>query len=262
MKSGTLEHAQIDAEEIVAATGFTNITNHFNKQSMDKHKENARRVILLFSCVILTAFTSEFDSITTIQVFKEVVIGNQTWMEQNLNLDTFRNGDVIPQARTVKEWTEAARNKKPAWCYFNNDSTLGSKYGKLYNFFAVSDPRGLAPEGWRIPKESDWVQLVDFLGGKAIAGSKMKSTSDWEKNGNGTNESGFSALAGGSRELSLIKKTQGFLGMGSLGYWWSTNYDKRTQSIWVVSLNQSNGKLFSTFESSRGDGYSVRCIRN
>lgn len=229
---------------------------------MEKHRKNARRVILLFIYVILTASTPDYHSYRANEIFKEVVIGNQIWMEQNLNVETFRNGDTIPQAKSAKEWIEAAKQKKPAWCHFDNDSTLGLKYGKLYNFFAVSDPRGLAPKGWRIPKEADWVQLIDFLGGKSIAGSKMKSTSGWKNDGNGTNESGFSALAGGSREFALINKTQGFLGMGSLGYWWSTNYDKRTQSIWVVSLSRSNGKLLSTFESSRGDGYSVRCIKN
>jgi uncharacterized protein (TIGR02145 family) len=84
----------------------------------------------------------------------EIIIGKQIWMTENLNLDKFQNGDSIPEARTIEEWMNACENKQPAWCYYNNDSTNGEKYGKLYNLFAVIDSRGLAPEGWHIPLDS------------------------------------------------------------------------------------------------------------
>lgn len=182
-------------------------------------------------------------------------------MAHNLDVETFQNGDPIPEAKTVKEWTEAARRKEPAWCYFNNNPANGRVYGKLYNFFAVSDPRGLAPEGWRIPAYDDWMTLGTFLGGRKQAGESLKSTSGWNKQGNGTNTTGFSALPTGCRKLSLINQNDGFLGVGNVGYWWSNNFDQRSASVWTVSMSKSDNR-FSTFWSGvRSDGYAVRCVR-
>jgi uncharacterized protein (TIGR02145 family) len=120
-------------------------------------------------------------------------------MTENLNVDKFRNGDPIPEAKIDEEWEEADENGEPAWCYYDNDSTNGVKYGKLYNWYAVTDPRGLAPEGWNVPIDEEWTTLIDFLGGEDVAGTKMKSTSGWAESGNGTKESGFSGLPGGNR---------------------------------------------------------------
>jgi len=82
---------------------------------------------------------------------KEIQIGTQIWMEENLNLEKFRNGESIPKITTEKDWKDAGFDKKPAWCYYNFDQMNGSTYGKLYNWWAVNDSRGLAPEGWHIP---------------------------------------------------------------------------------------------------------------
>jgi len=82
-----------------------------------------------------------------------VNIGTQTWMAKNLNVSIFANGDPIPEVKTNEEWKKAAEEKKPAWCYYENDPANGAIYGKLYNWYAVSDPRGLAPKGWHIPIE-------------------------------------------------------------------------------------------------------------
>jgi uncharacterized protein (TIGR02145 family) len=93
------------------------------------------------------------------------MIGSQTWMAENLNVDRFRNGDIIPEAKTVEEWTTALRNKQPVWSYNSYDSINGKKYGKLYNWYAVNDSRGIAPEGWHVPSESEFVNLINELGG-------------------------------------------------------------------------------------------------
>lgn len=82
-----------------------------------------------------------------------VKIGDQIWMPENLNVDTFRNGDSIHHMQTKEEWDDAAHNEVPAWCYYDFDPSNGEKYGKLYNWHAVNDPRGLAPDGWRVPAE-------------------------------------------------------------------------------------------------------------
>ncbi len=79
--------------------------------------------------------------------FKTVVIGNQVWMAENLNVSTFCNGDTIPEIRNNADWLNAGYLGKPAWCYYENDSNNGKTYGKLYNWYAVNDPRGLAPKG-------------------------------------------------------------------------------------------------------------------
>lgn len=109
---------------------------------------------------------------------KEVSIGNQVWMTENLNVDRFRNGDRIPQAKTSEEWRKAGANEQPAWCYFDNDPENGKKYGKLYNWYTVNDPRGIAPIGFHVPSDDEWVQLVDYLG--RDAGKKMKSKRGWD----------------------------------------------------------------------------------
>jgi len=136
--------------------------------------------------------------------YNMVSIGGQVWMAENLNVDKFRNGHPIPQAQTNEAWEEAGKNGQPAWCYYDNQAIQrepgnNEKYGKLYNWYAVNDYRGLAPEGWHIPSDDEWSILTNHLGGEESAGLKMKSSIEWEDNGNGTNESGYSALPGGIR---------------------------------------------------------------
>ena len=135
-----------------------------------------KRVSLVLSAVVMTAMMLS-PCFTVAQ--DEVTIGKQVWMSENLNVDKFRNGDPIPEAKTDEEWEKAGENGEPAWCYYNNNPDNGDRYGKLYNWFAVNDPRGLAPEGWKIPSDEDWTRLTDFLGGESVAGQKMKSTEFW-----------------------------------------------------------------------------------
>lgn len=125
-----------------------------------------------------------------------VTIGTQVWTSKNLDVETYRNGDIIPQVQDKHAWAELTAG---AWCYYDNDASNGTKYGKLYNWYAVHDPRGLAPNGYHIPADAEWPQLSDYLGGEDKAGTKMKSTSVWKEN-NGTNNSGFSGLPGGNRD--------------------------------------------------------------
>lgn len=122
---------------------------------------------------------------------EEIKIGNQIWMKRNLDLDAFRNGDPIPQATSNEEWVLASKNKQPAWCYYDNDLLNGEKYQKLYNWYAVNDPRGLAPNGFHIPSNDEWSILINYLGGNHFwdAGTKMKNLTGWIDNRYGTNES-------------------------------------------------------------------------
>ena len=196
--------------------------------------------------------------------YETIKIGTQVWTTKNLDVSTFRNGDEIPQVTSTEEWESATRNNKPAWCYYNNDPANGTKYGKLYNWYAVSDSRGLAPIGYHIPTIQEWTILTDFLGGALItlrsgsaaaAGGAMKSTSDWEGKGNRTNTSGFSALPGGYRG-----QYGEFLNAGYSGKWWSSTeeYQYTAKNIYLSYANQ----IVDFNYSGKKDGLSVRCLKD
>ena len=186
-----------------------------------------------------------------------IIIGKQTWMKKNLDVSKFRNGDIIPEVRSQEEWSAAALDDKPAWCYYDNDPANGLKYGKLYNWAAVNDPRGLAPEGWHVPSAKEWLTLRNYLGGKDSAGTKMKSNSGWMdnkgKNGNGTNTSGFTGLPGGSYE-------QNFYGVTNNGMWWSSTEESQFYA-WRLSLHYHSDGL-SLFNDNKEYGLSVRCVKD
>ena len=182
-----------------------------------------------------------------------VRIGTQIWAVANLNVSTFRNGDSIPEAKTSKEWVAAGESGKPAWCYFNNDPATGLKYGRLYNWYAVNDPRGLAPVGWTLSGANDWAMLINYLGGQGAAGSKMKSMSGWSEGNNGTNEAGFIGFPGGYRV-----ENGSFLNIGSIGTWWSST-ENNTPTAIDHYLAQSSSVGRSNSPKQRGE--SVRCIR-
>jgi uncharacterized protein (TIGR02145 family) len=187
--------------------------------------------------------------------YKTVTIGNQMWMVENLKVAHFRNGDPVPEANTAEEWIKSGKITNPAWCYYGNDSAKSKKYGKLYNWYAVNDPRGLAPEGWHIPSDVELTMLTDYLGGENEAGTKMKTTSGWYKKGNGTNESGFAGLPGGTRDHFGI-----FHAIGSYCSWWSST-ESDTNSAWNRNLYFDSVTVLGT-DSYKQEGYSIRCLRD
>lgn len=211
-----------------------------------------RKLILAFILIM---------GIATIGYAQTITIGSQVWSTKNLDVSTFKNGDPIPQAKTDEEWVKASENKQPAWCYYNNDPENGKKYGKLYNWYAVNDSRGLAPSGYHIPNEAEWNTLAGYLGGEKIAGKKMKSTNGWIENGNGTNKSGFSGLPGG------IRRDNGtFMSIGKTSYWWCSGYghssDENTSDYaGLRGLHYEDGDVFRS-DLSKDWGLSVRCLRN
>ena len=181
-----------------------------------------------------------------------VTIGTQEWAIANLSVSTFRNGDSIPEAKTFKEWVAAGDAGKPAWCYYNNDPVIGKKYGKLYNWFAVNDPRGLAPEGWVIPSDEDWARLTFQLGGLQSAGIKIKSTTGWNDGNNGTNDSGFNAFPAGYRV-----ENGAFMNIGNTASWWSST---ETKTISAFDRYVALEGKFTGSNSPKQRGESVRCL--
>ena len=184
-----------------------------------------------------------------------VKIGTQEWTVKNLDVSTYRNGDIIPEVKDPKEWSKL---KTGAWCYYDNDPKNGAIYGKLYNWYAVNDPRGLAPEGFHIPSRTEWYSLTTFLGGSDEAGGKMKTTgtSLWKSpNTAATNESGFTGLPGGYRYYD-----ESFNSIGGLGYWWSSS-ENGTTDAWYRTLSYGGGSATS-YGSGKRVGFSVRCLRD
>lgn len=198
-----------------------------------------------------------FVCLGTISFSQTVTIGTQVWMTKNLDVSKFRNGDPIPEAKTVEEWSAYNGAREPAWCYFDNDPANGAKYGKLYNWYAVNDARGLAPAGWHIPSDDEWTILTDYLGGVNTAGYKMKSKSGWKENGNGTNSSGFSGLPGGGRDYNGPFNSDS---VGSYGLWWSSMEDD-TSNAWGRYLGYFYGDVGRN-SFPKANGFSVRCLRD
>ncbi|MCX6159142.1 MAG: fibrobacter succinogenes major paralogous domain-containing protein [Ignavibacteriae bacterium] len=180
---------------------------------------NTIQIVIFMAAIIISfGFNKSISQATDIDgnVYKTVKIGNQEWMAENLNVGHYRNGDVIPQVQDDNEWENL---RTGAWCYYENEKSNGKTYGKLYNWYAVNDPRGLAPEGWHIPSDVEWNIIIDYLGGGDVAGGKMKAKTKWESPNTGaTNESGFTGLPGGLRGYDGI-----FYYIGKTADFWSSS---------------------------------------
>jgi len=215
------------------------------------------RLVILFCLLIFNHLKSQTTP-------KTVKIGEQTWMAENLAVTTFKNGDPIPRAKSFEEWKNANDNGEPMFCYYKNDPSTAIKYGVLYNFWAINDSRGIAPEGWRIPSHTDIKQLDEFLNsdlismenqfiqlkedgystdnlGKQIlakyrenlAVKKLKSTTGWstpkdisDKNYyNGTNSLGFNAKPSATRG-DYYSGSEGFYLLKDARFWTTSFYDK------------------------------------
>jgi uncharacterized protein (TIGR02145 family) len=187
-----------------------------------------------------------------------VSICNKEWTTKNLDVDHYRNGDIIPQVTDPTAWSNLTTG---AWCYYNNDPEFGSIYGKLYNSYAVTDPRGLAPLCWHIPSDAEWDSLANCLGGINIASGKMKEigTAHWlSPNTGADNSSGFTALPGGYRT------NDGVFYNFSIGYFWSSTVTS-TNDVWFRMLFYNSSSLFKTFvvyPLGNRNAYSVRCLRD
>jgi len=182
--------------------------------------------------------------------FAQVKIGDQIWMTANLDVATFRNGDSIPQITTVDEWSSAGRNQKPAWCNYSAGST------KWYNWYAVNDPRGLAPDGWHVASDAEWRQLISFLGSGKSAVTKFKSKDGWSPEEAGTNESGFNASPDGAFDGTW----EFSCGIGVYAVWWSATEDSE-KSVWSWSIT-TDSTITNTNIIPKEKGMPVRCIRN
>ena len=200
---------------------------------------------------------------------EQVFVGEQTWMKYNLDVATFRNGDTILQAQSNEDWEKAGFNQQPAWCYYVTDEDVIEKsYGKLYNLFAVNDPRGLSPEGWHISTENEWRELEAYLLRtdyyyEDIFYSKNSQPIDRGEFGKKCLKIGF----GGWRDV-------GFGGIDEDAYYWNQNFGendetprvlitpKETKSTEMEYLRNRQEELFIFDSTSWIMGHYVRCVKD
>jgi len=184
-----------------------------------------------------------------------VTICSQVWMTKNLDVTTYRNGDPIPQVTDPVQWQNLTTG---AWAYVNNDPATNGNYGKIYNWYAVNDPRGLAPTGWHIPSQTEYTTLNNCLGGDYTAGGKLKTpgTSDWmAPNTGATNSSGFSGLPGGRRLVSGAYSM-----FGTWGFLWTSTSQSATQASSFYLAYSSSGSSFINYDNKEGG--TVRCVKD
>lgn len=197
-------------------------------------------------------------------VYYTVQIGTQCWIQSNLKASRYRNGDTIVNAKGHSNWYSA---RIGAWCNYNDDATKDSLFGKLYNWYAVSDSRGLCPTGWHVPSEAEWTTLIDYLGGEAEAGDKMKGIAGWESPNMGDlNSSGFTGLPGGRRYSRLYRYPTyiaGSAGLGAVGIWWSSTMVESTKVFFrLLNANSPVATAGIYDRDQEAVGFSCRCIQD
>lgn len=186
--------------------------------------------------------------------YPEIKILQHTWMAKNLDVSSFRNGDPIQEAKSEEEWKRLGDSGLPAWCHFENDPKNDEIHGKLYNWYAVNDRRGLAPNGWNIPTDSDWRILVNNLGGEEGVGLKLKSKTGWNNNGNGNNDSGLNFKPSGVRI-----ENGAFSVKDAVTMFWS--YNEIDIDIARVRAISDENYDFIELQKFKQYGVSVRCMK-
>ena len=205
--------------------------------------------------------------------YATVLIGEQCWFAENLRCENYENGDAIPSNLSDSEWQNTTSG---AVTVYGEDGVCThvspdidacdpaqslNEYGRLYNWHAVDDARGLCPSGWHVPTDGEWTELTDHLGGASVAGATMKSTYGWYGGANGTNSSGFSGLPGGYRADNATM----FNSSGSHGYFWSSSPVGSNSWYRHLSYNvdyYNNSPVYRENNHGRRAGFSIRCIQD
>jgi len=191
---------------------------------------------------------------------ENVEIGAQVWMKNNLSVSHFTNGDKIAQATTDADWSDAYSNKKPVWCYYDFDSINGDKYGKIYNYYAISDPRGLAPKGYKIPSDNDWTTLTTNLKGTKEIGRPMKiaNMQGWDFKLGGAKHECYGAFDGKNDNTWFWSSTDGMT---------TDTINGKTYESWDVLVrtfsigNEAGYRVSSQRSFCPQNGLYVRCIK-
>jgi len=212
----------------------------------------------------------------TNNLYPEVTIGEQVWMSTNLSVTHYRNGDPIPEVKEEKEFYSI---KTGAWCWYNNDSLHYAKYGRLYNHYAVKDPRGLAPAGWHIPSNEEWLTLSRNIDSETVfkslnhpdngsrkAGFSMKAIEEGSLSKHSSNNSsGFNGLMGGKRYRVNANVGYAYFNYcGVAGSWWANNNrsSSNPDNLIYWELHAQDDGFFQFSEEYSNNALSIRCLRD
>ena len=208
---------------------------------------------LFFFCSDSLAQTSCNDVSFDGHTYNAIKLGNQCWFSQNLRTTVYADGTSVPEVTDASEW----ESSEDAQCAYNNDTSNVSVYGRLYNWYAATNPAGLCPTGWRVPSATDWNTLMTHLdaeGFDGVEGTALKSTTTWN-GGGGTNELGFSGVAGGVRTSG-----GGFINQGSVSRHKSTT-SAGNEVSYSYKLVWSSTELVIGSSCSYHGGTAVRCMQ-
>jgi len=217
-------------------------------------------ILASFCAVVFLSAQQSTGSVSDIDgnSYKTVTIGRQEWMAENLKVIKLNDGTEIPHVTEMAKWT---RVTDPAYCWYDNDEANKNTYGALYNWLAVNTGK-LCPAGWRVPDNSDWDALTNYLGGSDTAGGKLKTqgTSLWNSPNTGaTDETGFSAIPGGYRYGQYWGRGT-YFEKGLNSYFWSASECTATHA-WSRTIHAHNTKVYRSF-FTKNKGFSVRCIKD
>lgn len=195
--------------------------------------------------------------------YKTIIVGNQEWFAENLRVAHFSDGTPIPHKQSDYEWEMTGQNRVGAYSVYPriglNEDTLDNpmlmKYGKLYNWHAIENTKGICPQGWSVPSEDQWVNLIRYAERDNTAGDMLKSNHGWDNKGNGLNLIGFNVLPGGYRG-----ENGKFHNIGSYAAFWSAT-PSGTETAKGIRVD-SDRTSFGRGIGDRSLGFSVRCIRN
>ena len=226
-------------------------------------------IFLLISCGDDKGTDSELPiTVTDIDgnIYQTATIGSQVWMKENLKVTHYRNGDPIPNVVELGAWADLSTG---AYCNYDNDTAIATVYGRLYNWYVIDDSRNIAPEGWHVATEAEWQQLEVSIGinpdtAASIGrhgweeGGKLKEaeTAHWlSPNTGATNESGFTALPAGGRDISVD-----FLALYECSFFWSSSaYDDDEALYRTMWYDES---YICCDPESKKEGFSIRCVRD
>ena len=223
---------------------FTGISDNYNTIVADRPTQSGTITFNFVAC-------TDADG----NNYPIVQIGTQTWMAENLKTTKYQNGDDIPNITDNNVWKDLTTG---AFCDYNNETSSSNTFGHLYNWFAASDSRNIAPTGWHVPMDTEWTTLVNYLGADSISGEKLKETgtAHWDiPNANATNETGFTGLPAGLRNYNGP-----FALMGKVGYWWSAS-EADSFGAWLQTLMFDTGYAGLGYNGKKF-GYSLRCLMN
>jgi len=223
-------------------------------------------ILFVLSCNSISSNIKNIQSNDTMvvdidgNIYHVIKIGNQIWLKENLKVTHFRNGDPIPNITDDSDW---ATDIIGAYCNYNNDTSLVHIYGRLYNWYAVNDKRGICPKGWHVPSSDEFSDLDYMFGGAQISGMQLKEAgrSHWNILNEATNASNFTALPGGHRDID------GFSRIGFYAYFWNKdeylgeNCAIDNECAHECSLNYRFSYFLQDWGFKRR-GMSIRCIKD